>query len=163
MTSAGRPIPLEALAGTLTSAKGKATTLHFEEAASGRWTAPLPELPAGPYEYALTSSGAGSLTGTLAIPYPAEYRLGPLDTTPLGPLAAAAGGSTLAASDPAAIEGSSHRLWWLFAALALACFLVGAGLRLLAGGSAGEDPPSPNRQDLADRDADPRDLQPEPA
>jgi Ca-activated chloride channel family protein len=163
LTSAGRPIPLEALAGTLSSAKGKATTLRFEESASGRWTAALPELPAGPYEYALTSSGAGSLTGTLAIPYPAEYRLGPLDTTPLGPLAAAAGGSTLSASDPGAVEGSSHRLWWLFAALALACFLVGAGLRLLAGGQAGEDPPSPNRQDLADRDADPRDLQPEPA
>jgi Ca-activated chloride channel family protein len=162
-TSAGRPIPLEALAGTLTSAKGKVTALRFEESASGRWTAPLPELEAGRYEYALASSGAGSLTGTLAIPYPAEYRLGPVDTTPLGPLAAAAGGTTLSASDPGAIEGFSHRLWWLFAALALACFLVGAALRLLAGGPAGEDPAPPNRQDLPDRDADPRDLQPEPA
>jgi Ca-activated chloride channel family protein len=162
-TSAGRPIPLEALAGTLTAAKGKATALRFEESASGRWTAPLPELAPGEYEYALASRGAGSLSGTLAIPYPAEYKLGRLDTTPLGPLATAAGGSTLSASDPAAIEGSSHRLWWLFAVLALACFLVGAALRLLAGGTGGEDPAPPNRQDLADRDADPRDLQPEPA
>ncbi len=71
-TAAGRPILLEALAGTLTSAKGKVMTLRFEESASGRWTAPLPELPAGEYEYALASRGAGSLTGTLAIPYPAE-------------------------------------------------------------------------------------------
>jgi Ca-activated chloride channel family protein len=163
LTSAGRPIALEALDGTLTSAKGKTTTLRFEESASGRWTAPLPELAAGAYEYALTSRGAGSLTGTLAIPYPAEYRLGRIDTTPLGPLAAAAGGTTLAASDPGAIEGSSHRLWWLFAALALAAFLVGVVLRLVGGRPAGEDDEAPRRQDLPERDADARDLQPDPA
>jgi uncharacterized membrane protein len=161
--AAGRLIALSALRGTLRSASGKTTRLRFEAAASDRWAAPLPELPAGEYEYALTSRGAGSLTGRLAIPYPAEYRLGRIDTTPLGPLAAAAGGTTLSASDPAAIEGSSHRLWPLLAPLALACFLVGAALRLLAGGSGGEDPAAPNREDLADRDADPRDLQPEPA
>jgi Ca-activated chloride channel homolog len=161
-TAAGRPLELNALDGTLTSAAGKATTLRFEQAASGRWTSPLPELPAGEYEFALASTGAGSLTGTIAIPYPAEFRLGRIDTTPLGPLAAAAGGATLAASDPGAIEGSSHRIWWLFAALALACFLVGAALRLLGQGWGGEDDEAPNRQDLADRDPDAADLQPDP-
>src|SRR5262249_41808170 len=117
--AAGRPIELESLEGTLTSPLGKTTTLRFEEAASGRWTAPLAELPAGEYEYALDSVGAGSLTGQLAIPYPAEFRLGRIDTTPLGPLAAAGGGTTMSVADPGHIEGDSHHLWWIFAALGL--------------------------------------------
>jgi Ca-activated chloride channel family protein len=158
----GRPIALGALAGTLTSATGKTTTLRFEESAAGRWTAPLPELPGGEYEYALRSRGAGSLTGTLAIPYAAELRLGRLDTTPLGPLAAAGAGATLDAADPGVLRGSSHHIWWLFAALALACFLVGAVLRLLGRGGGEEDPRAPRREDSPQRDLDPADLQPDP-
>jgi uncharacterized membrane protein len=158
----GASIVLETLEGTLTSPAGKSIPLRFEEAAPGRWTAPLPALPAGEYEYALVSEGAGALTGTLAIPYPAEFRLGRIDTTPLGPLATAAAGSTLSATDPGAIEGTSHRIWWLFAALALACFLIGAGLRLLARGWGGEDDEPSNRQDSTDREPDPADLQPDP-
>jgi Ca-activated chloride channel homolog len=161
--AAGKPIALESLRGTLTSARGKTTPLRFEEAASNRWVAQLPELPAGEYEYALTSSGAGSLTGLLSIPYPAEFRLGRIDTTPLGPLAAATGGTTLDAADPGHIEGTSHHFWWLFAALGLACFLIGAALRLLGRGWGGEDDDVPNREDLRDRDPDPADLQAEPA
>jgi Mg-chelatase subunit ChlD len=163
-TAAGRPLEVESLEGTLTSPSGKTTPLRFEEAAADRWTAPLPELPAGEYTYALASVGAGSLTGTLAVPYAAEYRLGRIDTTPLGPLAAASGGTTLSPSDPGAIEGSSHRIWWVFAAAALACFLVGVALRLLGRGWGGEDDEAPNRQDSSDRDADPAsaDLQPDP-
>ncbi|HVW47381.1 MAG TPA: VWA domain-containing protein [Solirubrobacterales bacterium] len=155
VNAAGRPIELESLHGTLTSPQGKTTTLRFEEAASGRWTAPLPELAAGEYEYALSSVGAGSLTGRLAIPYAAEYRLGRVDTTPLGPLAAASGGTTLAVADPGHIEGDSHHLWWVFAALGLAAFLAGVALRLLGGGAGEEDSEPPKRQDLPDRDADP--------
>jgi Ca-activated chloride channel family protein len=158
----GRAIVLEALEGTLTSPAGKAIPLRFEETAPGRWTAPLPDLPAGEYEYGLASAGAGSLTGVLAIPYPAEFRLGRIDTTPLGPLASASAGTTLSATDPGAIEGSSHRIWWLFAAAALACFLIGAGLRLFARGWGGEDDEPSNRQDSSDRDSDPADLQPDP-
>jgi Ca-activated chloride channel homolog len=158
----GRAIVLEALEGTLTSPAGKAIPLRFEETAPGRWTAPLPDLPAGEYEYGLASAGAGSLTGVLAIPYPAEFRLGRIDTTPLGPLASASAGTTLSATDPGAIEGSSHRIWWLFAAVALACFLIGAGLRLFARGWGGEDDEPSNRQDSSDRDPDPADLQPDP-
>ena len=161
-TGRGRSIVLEVLEGTLTSPAGRSIPLHFEESAPGRWTAPLPALPAGEYAYALASAGAGSLTGTLAVPYPAEFRLGRIDTTPLGPLAAASAGTTLSAADPGAIEGSSHRIWWLFAALALACFLVGAGLRLLARGWGGEDAEPSNREDLPDRDADSADLEPDP-
>jgi Ca-activated chloride channel family protein len=159
----GRSIVLESLGGSLTSPAGKSVPLRFEETAPGRWTAPLPALPAGEYGYSLSSAGAGALTGDLAIPYPAEFRLGRIDTTPLGPLAAASGGTTLSAADPGAIEGSSHRIWWIFAAAALACFLLGAGLRLLARGWGGEDDEPSNRQDLSDRDADPADLQPDPA
>jgi Ca-activated chloride channel family protein len=160
--SRGTSIVLEGLEGTLTSPAGKSIPLGFEESAPGRWTAPLPILPGGEYEYALTSEGAGSLTGKLAVPYPAEFRLGRIDTTPLGPLAAASAGTTLSATDPGTIEGSSHRIWWLFAALALACFLVGAGLRLLARGWGGEDDAPSNRQDSPERDPDPADLQPDP-
>jgi Ca-activated chloride channel family protein len=162
--AAGRPIALTALAGTLTSPAGKTTTLRFEEAASDRWAASLPELPAGEYTYALKSQGAGSLTGVLAVPYPAEFRLGRVDTTPLGPLAAASGGTTLRVDDPGTIGGSSHHLWWLFAALGLACFLVGAMLRLLGRGWGGEDDDVAKRQDSPQRDPDPVDnLQAEPA
>jgi uncharacterized membrane protein len=155
--AAGKPVRLESLTGTLTSAKtGKATPLNFEEVAANRWVAALPELLGGEYEYSLSSQGAGSLTGLLAIPYPAEYRLGRVDTTPLGPLAAATGGTTLAVDDPGHIEGDSHHIWWLFAALALACFLVGAVLRLIgAGGGGGEAKPADNREDLPDSDPDP--------
>jgi uncharacterized protein YegL len=160
--SHGTSIVLETLEGTLTSPAGKATPLRFEESAPGRWTAALPALPAGEYDYALVSAGAGALTGTLAVPYPPEFRPGPIDTTPLGPLAATSAGTTLSAADPGAIEGSSHRIWWLFAAAALACFLVGAALRLLARGWGGEDDEPANRQDSSDRDADPADLQPDP-
>jgi Ca-activated chloride channel homolog len=163
VNAAGRPIALESLDGTLTSAKGKATPLRFEEAASNRWVAPLPELPAGGYEYALTSGGGGSLTGVLPIPYAAEFRIGRVDTTPLGPLAAATGGTTLDVADPGHIEGTSHHFWWLFAALGLACFLIGAALRLLGRGWGGEDGDVPNREDLRDRDPDPADLHTEPA
>lgn len=163
VSAAGRPLELGALEGTLTSPSGKTTTLRFEEAASDRWTAALPELGAGEYEYALFSEGAGDLTGKLAVPYPAEYRLGRTDTTPLGPLAAASGGTTLAAADPGYIEGSSHRLWWLFAALGLACFLVGVALRLLGAGPGGRDSEAPSGQDLRDRDPDPADLEAQPA
>jgi uncharacterized membrane protein len=137
-TLAGRPIELGGLEGKLTAPGGK-TRLRFEESAAGRWTAPLPELSAGEYGYALRSSGAGSLTGRLAVPYPAEWKLGRVDTTPLGPLAEASGGTTLDAADPGVIEGDSHHLWWLFAALALACFLVGAGLRLLGDGEVASE------------------------
>ncbi|HVX33611.1 MAG TPA: VWA domain-containing protein [Solirubrobacterales bacterium] len=158
----GRSIVLEALEGTLTSPTGKSIPLRFEEAAPGRWTAPLPALPAGEYQYALVSAGAGALTGTLAVPYQAEFRLGRIDTTPLGPLAAATAGTTFSAADPGAIEGSAHRIWWLFAALALACFLLGAGLRLLARGWGGEDDEPSNRQDSSDREPGPADLQPDP-
>ncbi|MBS1676080.1 MAG: VWA domain-containing protein [Actinobacteria bacterium] len=161
-TARGRSIVLETLAGSLTSPQGRTIPLRFEESAPGRWTAPLPALAAGEYDYALVSAGAGSLSGTLAIPYPAEFRLGRIDTTPLGPLAAASAGTTLSAADPGAIEGSSHRIWWLFAAAALACFLLGAALRLLARGWGGEDDETSNRQDLTDRDADSADLQPDP-
>jgi Ca-activated chloride channel homolog len=154
-TLAGRAIGLGALEGTLRSPRGKTIPLRFEESAAGRWTAPLPELPAGEYEYALASVGAGSLTGRLAVPYPAEWKLARIDTTPLGPLAAASGGTTLDPADPAAIEGSSHHLWWLLAALALACFLVGAVLRLLGGGWGGDDEGAPNREDLGRRAPDP--------
>jgi hypothetical protein len=160
--SRGTPIVLEALAGTLTSPTGKSIPLPFEESAPGRWTAPLPLLAAGEYDYSLTSEGAGSLTGTLAVPYPAELRPGRIDTTPLGPLAAATDGTTLSAADPGAIEGSSHRIWWLLAAAALACLLIGAALRLLARGWGGEDDEPANRQDLSDRDPDSADLEPEP-
>ncbi len=151
----GHPIELESLTGTLTSPQGKKTTLHFEEAGSGRWTAPLPELAAGEYEYALSSVGAGSLTGKLAIPYAAEFRLGRIDTTPLGPLAASGGGTTMSVADPGRIEGDSHHLWWIFAALGLAAFLAGVALRLLGGRGPDEDSEPPKRQDLRDRDADP--------
>ena len=161
-TSAGRAIPLAGLEGTLTSAAGKTTTLDFEESAAGQWTSSLPRLAAGEYEYAIDSRGAGSLTGTLAVPYPAELRLGRIDTTPLGPLAAAAGGATLGAGDPGAIEGSSHHIWWLFAALALACFLVGAALRLIGRGGGGEAETVARRQDSRQRDLDPADLEPDP-
>jgi Mg-chelatase subunit ChlD len=159
----GRSIALTSLTGTLTSPRGKTTKLRFEESASGRWNAALPELPAGEYEYALASRGAGSLTGKLTIPYAAEYRLGRNDTTPLGPLAAAAGGTTLDVADPTYIEGHTHNLWWLFAALGLACFLVGVALRLLGGGPTDEVPDPPSRQNLGDRDPDPSDLEPQPA
>jgi uncharacterized membrane protein len=158
----GQSIVLGGLEGSLTSPAGKSVPLRFEETAPGRWTAPLPALPAGEYEYALASEGAGALTGVLAVPYPAEFRLGRIDTTPLGPLASASAGTTLSAADPGAIEGSSHRIWWLFAAAALACFLFGAGLRLLARGWGGEDDEPSSRQDLSDRDADPADLHPDP-
>jgi hypothetical protein len=158
----GRSIVLAGLQGSLISSAGKSVPLRFEETAPGRWTAPLPALPAGEYEYALASEGAGPLTGVLVVPYPAEFRLGRIDTTPLGPLASASAGTTLGAADPGAIEGSSHRIWWLFAAAALACFPFGAGLRLLARGWGGEDDEPSSRQDLSDRDADPADLQPDP-
>ena len=158
----GRRIELGALEGTLTSPAGKITPLSFEQSAPGRWTAELPELPTGEYEYSLTAIGAPSLTGTLAIPYPAEFRLGRLDTTPLGPLAVAAGGTTLSASDRSSIEGSSHHIWWIFAAAALACFVIGAILRLLAAGPGREDDGARNREDSPDRDADPAELQPDP-
>jgi uncharacterized protein YegL len=161
-TVGGRPIALRGLKGTLTAAGGGTTPLRFEESAAGRWTAPLPELPGGEYEYALASRGAGSLAGKLAVPYPAEFRLGRIDTTPLGPLAAAAGGTTLGAGDAGALEGSSHHLWWLFAALALACFLVGAVLRLLGRGGGGEDTGPARREDSPQRDLDPADLEPDP-
>jgi uncharacterized membrane protein len=162
-TSRGRPIVLEGLEGTLTTPTGKTIPLGFEETAPERWTAALPRLPGGEYSYALASEGAGSLTGTLAVPYPAEFRPGGIDTTPLGPLASASAGTTLSAADPAAIEGSSHRIWWVFAALALLCFLVGVGLRLLARGWGGDDDEPSNRQDLSDREPDAADLQPDPA
>jgi Ca-activated chloride channel homolog len=158
----GRRLELGALEGTLTSPRGKTAQLTFEQTAPGRWTVELPELPAGEYEYALTATGAPSLTGTLAIPYPAEFRPGRLDTTPLGPLAAAAGGTSLSASDQSSIEGTTRHIWWILAAVALACFVVGAILRLLGGGAGREDDSAPNRQDSRDRDADPAELQPDP-
>jgi hypothetical protein len=167
----GKPLELEALEGTLRSAAGRTIALHFEESAPSRWTAPLPELPAGEYEYALKSVGAGSLTGTLAVPYAAEWKIGRVDTTPLGPLAAASGGTTLAVDDPGHLAGDSHHIWWLFAAAALACFLIGAVLRLIGRGGGREDPDPENRdpdqrQDREngdDGDADPADLEAQPA
>jgi Ca-activated chloride channel family protein len=170
-TLTGRALELEALEGSLRSASGKTIALHFEESAPSRWTVSLPELPAGEYEYALTSVGAGSLTGTLAVPYAAEWRIGRVDTTPLGPLAAASGGTTLAVGDPGHIEGDSLHVWWLFAAAALACFLIGALLRLIGRGGGGEAGETENRdpdhhQDQEngnDGDADPADLEAQPA
>ena len=159
----GRRIELGALEGTLNSPMGEVTPLRFEQSAPGRWTAELPELPPGEYEYALTAIGASSETGTLAIPYPAEFRLGRLDTTPLGPLADATGGATVSASATTSLEGGEHHIWWVFAAAALACFVIGAILRLLGGGAGREDEVPPVREDSPDREPDPADLQPDPA
>jgi len=164
--AAGAPVRIDSLTGTLISAKtGESTALNFEEAAADRWVAALPELPGGEYEYALSSQGAGSLTGLLPIPYSPEYRLGRVDTTPLGPLAAATGGTTLDVADPGHIEGSSHHLWWLFAALGLACFFLGAALRLLARGWGGEDDesPDPNQGKSRVDDPDPAAVEVQPA
>jgi Ca-activated chloride channel family protein len=164
--AAGAPVRIESLTGTLTSATtGESTALDFEEAAADRWVAALPELAGGEYEYALSSQGAGSLTGLLPIPYSPEYRLGRVDTTPLGPLAAATGGTTLDVADPGHIEGSSHHLWWLFAALGLACFFLGAALRLLARGWGGEDDesPGPDQGKSTVDDPDPADFEAQPA
>jgi uncharacterized membrane protein len=165
-TLSGRTLELEALEGKLRAPGGKTIALRFEESAAGRWTAPLPELPAGEYEYALGSLGAGSLEGTIAIPYPAEWRPGRLDTTPLGPLAAASGGAVLSVGDPGTIEGDSHHIWWLFAAVALALFLAGAALRLLGAGGGGDGEaadPNQDRENSPGRDADPADLEAQPA
>ena len=56
---------------------------------------------------------------------------------------------------------------WLFAALGLACFFLGAVLRLLARGWGGEDDEAPGQDPdqgkFEDGDADPADLQAQPA
>jgi hypothetical protein len=60
----------------------------------------------------------------------------------------------MAVADPGQIEGDSHHLWWIFAALGLAAFLAGVALRLLGGGGGDEVSEAPKRQNLPDRDAD---------
>jgi hypothetical protein len=69
----------------------------------------------------------------------------------------------MSVTDPGHIEGDSHRLWWIFAALGLAAFLAGVALRLLGGRGGEEDFEAPKREDSRDRDADPADLTAQPA
>jgi Ca-activated chloride channel family protein len=134
------------LLGSLRSATGKTIPLRFRVTAPQRYVAVVPKLREGVYAYAI-AAGATAVEGQLAIPYPAEYRLGEPRATPLGPLAEASGGSVLGAADSATLEPGGEDLWWWLALAALLCFFAGAVLRLFYGSPSAAAPRTRRRSD----------------
>jgi von Willebrand factor type A domain/Aerotolerance regulator N-terminal len=140
--------------GTLRTPSGETRAVSFERTAPGRYVAAVPGLPEGVYGYALAAAGRRA-SGLLAVPYPAEDLPVRAEATPLGPLAAATGGSLLDPADPGVLGSWNPGASWWLALAALAAFLAGAALALLGFG-----PPRGDNVPLHDH---PRsDLRPEP-
>jgi Ca-activated chloride channel homolog len=139
------------LGGSLRVSAGRTIPLHFLLTAPGRYVAALPKLRQGVYAYAV-AAGSRTARGRLAVPYPAEYRLGQPQATPLGPLAAASGGSVLDAGAPGSLGAGDADLWWWLTLAALLCLLAGAALRLLDDVGGSGRPRVARRQDAADGD-----------
>lgn len=124
------------LSGQLEAGDGERTPLGFTETAPSLYLATVPSLSQGVYRYTVSAGGEPSI-GLLAVPYPAEYRPGPAEATPLRSLAAETGGLVLSAGDPVALGRSWSALWRWLALAALLCFLAGVALALSRPGSEG--------------------------
>jgi Ca-activated chloride channel family protein len=120
---------LAQLRGTLVASDGARIPLAFTQTAPSHYVASVPSLTKGIYSYTV-SDGATTSAGLLAVPYPAEYRPGQPEGTPLGGLAAATRGRVLDAADPASLEMEWTALWWWLVLAGLLCFLAGVVLRL---------------------------------
>jgi Ca-activated chloride channel homolog len=127
------PAPAEGvseLEGSLVAPGGKPTPLTLEQGAPWRFLAALPDRSPGVDAYALRGNGR-TARGLLAVPYPAVLMPLPAEATPLGPLAANAGGRVIDPGDVGTLDGDRHALWWWAALAALICFLADVGYRLL--------------------------------
>jgi uncharacterized protein YegL len=131
-------IDQEGLTGELQAESDKTTALRFSETAPSRYLAGVPSLSAGVYRYSVSAADTSS-TGLLAVPYPAEYRPGPAEATPLGALAGETQGHVLSARSPVGLGRHSSPEWRWAALAALLCFLAGAMLALRKPRT--EDPP----------------------
>jgi Ca-activated chloride channel homolog len=133
------------IGGSLLTPDGRTIPLRFSETAPSHYVASVPALAQGVYGYAV-SDGAAASNGLLAVPYPAEYRLGRGDDTPLGSLAAATGGRVLSAAHPSEIEARRTSLWWWAALAALIFFMSGVALSFLGRRPDGPPPePAPSQ------------------
>jgi Ca-activated chloride channel family protein len=132
-------LDLAQLSGVLMASDGARIPLTFTQTAPSHYVTSVPPLDRGIYSYTV-SDGTTTNTGLLAVPYPAEYRLGQPEDTPLGALAAATGGRVLGAGDPASLETDWVALWWWLALAALLCFLADVILRLTDVGRAPSSP-----------------------
>ena len=142
--ASGARLGADRLRGSLRSPSGKARAVVFERTAPGRYVATVAGLREGVYGYAVAGGGQRA-AGLLAVPYPAERGPGRLEATPLGPLAAATGGSLLDPGDPGALGSWNPGSWWWLALAALLAFLAGAALALLGfGGRRGRPPRGQN-------------------
>jgi Ca-activated chloride channel family protein len=119
-----------AMEGSIVTPGGKPTPLPLEPRAPWRWTAALPDPKPGVDAFALRNLGRTS-RGLLAVPYSEALRPLPTDATPLGPLAAGAGGRVLAPTATGILTEHRTDLWWWFALAALLCFLADVGARLV--------------------------------
>ncbi len=115
--------------GQLEADDGQTIPLRFTETAPSLYLATVPTLSQGVYRYTV-SAGSEAGSGLLAVPYPAEYRPGPVEATPLGSLVAETGGRVLSARDPVALGRRWTAVWRWLALAALLCFLAGVALRL---------------------------------
>lgn len=135
--NADTTLDLANLNGTLTAPDGKTEGLSFEQTAPSHYVASLAHpLAQGSYRYSISADRSTS-NGLLDVPYPAELRLAPESSTPLGPIAQATGGRVLQTNEQSVIELHWSALWWWLALAALACFLGAVALRMLGGSPRG--------------------------
>jgi hypothetical protein len=130
--TAGAPLPLADLTGTVRRPDGTTGALDFTTVAPSRYAAALGADPAPGVYGAGVSDGHGEAQALLAVPYPAELAPRPADASVLPALASATGGDVLDADDPAAALGpdDGFALWRVLVGAALLTFLTAVAISM---------------------------------
>jgi len=120
---------------------GRRTTLVLQQDAPGHYSAVLSNVEQGVYELGLAQYDNGTVlrqtTDAIAVPYPAEYDIGPPNLNLLAQIAAADNAPTLArpaaAFSPAGLPvySTQRDVWPVMALLALLIFPLDVALRVL--------------------------------
>jgi hypothetical protein len=130
--TAGEPLPLADVTGTVRAPDGATDTLAFAAVAPSRYAASLGADPQPGVYGAGVSDGHGEAQALLAVPYPAELAPRPADASVLPALAAATGGEVLDVHDPhaALAPDDGFALWRVLVGAGLVVFLAGVAVSM---------------------------------
>jgi Ca-activated chloride channel homolog len=123
--TAGKPLPLADVQGSVRRPDDSTEDLPFDEVAPGRYAASLGSAPdAGVYGIGVAADG-DEAQALLAVPYAEELRPRPASASTLGPLVEATGGKLLDVADPAALKtDDGFALWKILIGAALLTFFA---------------------------------------
>jgi uncharacterized membrane protein len=129
LATGGTALELATVRGTLSTPSGSQDALAFTQVGPSRYVAALPATP-GVYGVGVAADGAGAppaAQALIAVPYAPEDAPRPADTSVLGAITSATGGSLLEADDPtAALAPDDGTSLWRIPAIATLVLLLAA-------------------------------------